>query len=220
MPSGQPLSAGTVVPGLREAIVDGEFAPGSRLSEQAIASRFGVSRTPVREAFAQLEREGLVLTVARTGVFVRTIDAREAEDIYETREALETQAARLAARRQTAVTIARLRERLAALGAAADASDVHAYTAQLDRFYELLMEAAGNGVLRRSYEALTGPVRRLRRIAMHYPGRLRASYEHAVAIVEAIASGNEDAAELEMRNQLLTAREAVLAVLNREQGAP
>ncbi len=214
MPSGQPLSASKVVPVLREAIVDGELAPGSRLSEQAIASRFGVSRTPVREAFAQLEREGLVLTVARTGVYVRIIDAREAEDIYETREALETQAARLAARRQTPVTIARLRERLGALGDAAKADDERAYTAQLDRFYELLMEAAGNGVLRRSYEALTGPVRRLRRIAMQYPDRLHASYEHAVAIVEAIASGNEDMAEAEMRSQLSTAREAVLTVLS------
>jgi DNA-binding GntR family transcriptional regulator len=218
LPSAQPLSAGRVVPALREAIVNGEFAPGSRLSEQAVASRYGVSRTPVREAFSQLEREGLVLTLARTGVFVRTIDAREAEEIYETREALETQAVRLAARHQTPVAIARLHERLADLGRAADALDERAYTAQLDRFYDLLMELAGNGVLRRAYEALTGPVRRLRRIAMKYPGRLRASYEHAIAIVEAIASGNEDRAEVAMRSQLATARAAVLTVLASEEG--
>ncbi len=207
------------MPALREAIVNGELAPGSRLSEQAIATRLGVSRTPVREAFAQLEREGLVLTVARMGAFVRAIDAHEAEDIYQTREALETRAARLAARRQTAVTIARLRERLTALREAVDAADERAYTAALDRFYELLRELSGNEVLRRTYEALTGPVRRLRRIAMRYSGRLRASYNHAVAIVDAIASGSEDAAEAEMRSQLSTAREAVLAVLTGEEGA-
>lgn len=208
-----------LAPALRESIVDGTYAPGARLSEQTVATMFGVSRTPVREAFAQLEREGLVITVARTGVFVRTIDAREAEDIYETREALETQAARLATRRQTPVSIARMRERLAALAAAAAHDDVKEYTSELDRFYELLMEIAGNDVLRRSYEALTGPVRRLRRIAMRYPGRVHASLEHAAAIVVAIESRDEDAAEREMRSQLSTAREAVLAVLTTQQGA-
>ena len=219
LPSGQLISASRIVPALREAIVAGEFAPGARLSENAVAATFGVSRTPVREALAQLEREGLVLTVARTGVFVRAIDAREAEEIYETREALETQAARLAARRQTPVTIAQLRERLAALGAAAASDDAREYTAELDRFYDLLMLAAGNGVLRRTYEALTGPVRRLRRIAMKHPGRLAASYGHAIAIVDAIETGSEDRAEREMRNQLFSARQAVLAVLKSERGA-
>jgi DNA-binding GntR family transcriptional regulator len=217
MPSAQPL-AERVVAALREAIVDGVYEAGTRLSELAVAAQFNVSRTPVREAFTQLEREGLVQTVARTGAFVRAIDRREVEEIYETREALETQAARLAARRQTPVTIARLRERLDALGHAAAHGNTTEYTAELDRFYDLLMEAAGNEVLRRSYEALSGPVRRLRRIAMRYSGRLSASYGHAIAIVDAIASGNEDHAEHEMREQLATARQAVLAVLREQQG--
>jgi DNA-binding GntR family transcriptional regulator len=215
-PAGESLSSIRVVPALREAIVDGSLAPGSRLSEVQIAQHFGVSRTPVREAFGQLEREGLVLTVARAGAYVREIDARDVEEIYETREALETQAARLATRRLTAVARARLDERLAALGASASQGDDNAYTAELDRFYELMMELAGNATLRRSYEALSGPVRRLRRIAMRQSGRMAASFEHARAIVEAIGGGDPDAAEREMRAQLTTAREAVSAVLARE----
>jgi DNA-binding GntR family transcriptional regulator len=108
---------------------------------------------------------------------------------------------------------------LSALSAAVVHQDVKEYTTELDRFYELLMEIAGNDVLRRSYEALTGPVRRLRRIAMQYPGRVHASLEHAAAIVAAIESRDEDTAEREMRSQLSSAREAVLSVLTTQQGA-
>lgn len=207
------LAAARVVPALREAIVTGGLAPGARLSEIQIGVRLGVSRTPVREAFGQLEREGLVVTVARTGAYVREINGRDVEEIYETREALETQAARLAARRLTGVGKARLDERVASLAVAAAHADEIAYTGELDAFYELLMDLAGNATLRRSYEGLSGPVRRLRRIAMRYPERMAASLEHARAIVAAISSRNEDSAERAMREQLTTAREAVTTVL-------
>jgi DNA-binding GntR family transcriptional regulator len=209
----QSLAAGIVVPALREAIISGRLGPGSRLSENQIALHYGVSRTPVREAFAQLEREGLLRTVARAGAFVRDIDARDVEEIYETREALETQAARLATKRLTGVGKARLEQYLGQLKPHVASSDVSAYVAELDLFYDLLMDLAGNATLRRSYEALSGPVRRLRRIAMRFPGRVEASFAHANAIVAAIASGDCDAAERAMREQLVTAREAVTAVL-------
>jgi DNA-binding GntR family transcriptional regulator len=210
------LATSLVVPALREAIVDGSLAPGSRLSEVQIGRHYGVSRTPVREAFAQLEREGLLLTVQRAGAFVREIDERDVAEIYETREALETQAARLATRRLTAVGKARIDECLAALAAPAAANDAAAYVAALDRFYEMLMNLAGNATLRRSYEALSGPVRRLRRIAMRRPDRMAASLAHARAIVAAIASGDQDRAERELREQLTTARIAVTSVLRHD----
>jgi DNA-binding GntR family transcriptional regulator len=212
----QSLSAGIVVPALREAIVSGRLGPGSRLSESQIALHYGVSRTPVREAFAQLEREGLLRTVARSGAFVRDIDARDVEEIYETREALETQAARLATKRLTGVGKARLDERLGRLKPHVASGDASGYVAELDLFYDLLMDLAGNATLRRSYEALSGPVRRLRRIAMRFPGRIDASFAHAEAIVTAIVSSDCDAAERAMREQLITAREAVTAVLTNQ----
>ena len=79
----------------------------------------------------------------------------------------------------------------------------------------MLLDLAGNSTLRRCYEALSGPVRRLRRIAMRQPGRMSASLDHARAIVAAIALRDEDAAERAMRAQLTTARAAVTAVLSR-----
>jgi len=214
--SNESLSDVRVVPALREAIVEGRLLPGSRLAEAEIGAHFSVSRTPVREAFAQLEREGLVVTVARAGVYVRSIDAHDVGEIYETREALEVQAVRLVARRLTRVGRAMLEERLTALEPHVAANDTVGYTIELDRFYDVIMELTANATLRRSYEALSGPVRRLRRIAMRYDGRMAASLEHARAIVAAIATGNEEAAGHEMRLQLDAARVAVTDVLTRE----
>jgi DNA-binding GntR family transcriptional regulator len=203
--SNESLSDIRVVPALREAIIEGRLLPGSRLAEVEIGAHFGVSRTPVREAFAQLEREGLVVTVARAGVYVRSIDAHDVGEIYETREALEVQAVRIVARRITGVGRAMLEERLTALEPHVAANDTVGYTVELDRFYDVIMELTANATLRR-----------LRRIAMRYEGRMAASVEHARAIVAAIATGNEEAAEHEMREQLDAARVAVTNVLTRE----
>ena len=97
-----------VVPALREAIVGNLLAPGERLTEVALAERLGVSRTPVREAFAQLEREGLVTLVPRAGAFVREVTLRDVDEIYTVRAALEGMAVELAARNITAVGRARI----------------------------------------------------------------------------------------------------------------
>src|SRR5258707_11313811 len=101
--SGDSLSDGVVVPALREAIVEGVLAPGSRLSEVQLAKQLNVSRTPMREAFAQLEREGLVTIVARVGAFVRLVTLRDVAEIYTVRTALECLAVQLSAQNITAL---------------------------------------------------------------------------------------------------------------------
>src|ERR1700712_1744909 len=118
-----------VIPALREAIVGNLMPPGARLTETALAASLGVSRTPVREAFAQLEREGLVTVVARMGVFVREVSERDVEETYTVRAALESLAVELATARRSPLGIARLDEGLAQMSKAVAASDEVAYTA-------------------------------------------------------------------------------------------
>lgn len=86
---------------IREKMLLGGFMAGSRLSEVALAKEIGVSRTPVREAMAQLTVEGLIDYVPRLGSFVRKLDRRELQELYEIREVLEGYAARRAAERIT-----------------------------------------------------------------------------------------------------------------------
>src|SRR5436190_5321759 len=89
--------ADTVYGALRQAILDREFDPGEPLTEHGLCARFRVSRTPVREALAKLERDHLVRVVPKKGAFVRTLSSDEIRDLYEVREALEALAVRLAA---------------------------------------------------------------------------------------------------------------------------
>jgi len=211
------VSDGVVVPALREAIVEGVLAPGSRLSEVQIAKQLNVSRTPMREAFAQLEREGLVTVVARVGAFVRSVTLRDVAEIYRVRIALECLAVQLAAERITALGRAQLEDVTDAMQASLAANDPAAYVDALDRFYAIVMTLADNRTLQATHASLIGPVRRLRRIAMSRGGRMRVSCELAVKIKNAIISGDPVVQDL-MREQLHGACEAATDVLKENEG--
>ncbi|WEY42151.1 MULTISPECIES: GntR family transcriptional regulator [Paraburkholderia] len=210
--TGDSLSDGVVVPALREAIVEGVLAPGSRLSEVQVAKQLNVSRTPMREAFAQLEREGLVTILPRVGAYVRSVTLRDVEEIYTVRAALECLAVQLASERMTALGTAQLDDVIEAMRTSVDANDVAAYVDALDRFYTIVMTIADNRTLQQSHASLIGPVRRLRRIAMARGGRMRASFEQAVRIRDAIVNRTKDVQQL-MREQLQGACAAAVDVL-------
>jgi DNA-binding GntR family transcriptional regulator len=201
-----------VVPALREAIVGNLLPPGERLTEVSLAARLGVSRTPVREAFSQLEREGLVTVVPRVGVFVREVSVRDVEEIYTVRAALESLAVELATARRTPLGQARLDEVLAEMGSAVEEADDTAYTAALDRFYAVIMSLADNSTLYATHHSLLGPVRRLRRLAMIQPGRMEASYRQSLRIRDAIVNGDRRGPDL-MREQLTKAQKAAMNAL-------
>lgn len=214
--SSDSLSEGIVVPALREAIVEGVLAPGSRLSEVQVAKQLNVSRTPMREAFVQLEREGLVTIVPRVGAFVRSVTLRDVEEIYTVRAALECLAVELASQRITALGRAQLDDVIDAMRTSVAADDPASYVDALDRFYTIVMTIADNRTLQESHAGLIGPVRRLRRIAMARGGRMRASYEQAVRIRDAIVN-RDPAVQILMREQLHGACKAALDVLNQAE---
>jgi DNA-binding GntR family transcriptional regulator len=211
------LSDMVVVPTLREAIVDNVLAPGSRLREVQLAAQLGVSRTPLREAFAQLEREGLVTVLPRAGVFVREVTLRDVDEIYRVRAALEGMAVELAARNLTPLGRARLDAAVDAMREQVEANDPAAYTRELDAFYATVMDLADNTVLHRTHDGLLGPVRRLRRIAMSRQGRMSASYRQTVRIKDAINRGDLACVAL-MHEQLAKACEAAKDALRASGG--
>ena len=91
--------ADSVYVALRRALVAGDFHPGEPLTEGELCRRFAVSRTPVREALAKLERDQLVRVVPKKGAFVRSLSHAEIRELYQLREALEALVVRLAAPR-------------------------------------------------------------------------------------------------------------------------
>lgn len=185
---------------LRQAIIDGEFEPGKRLTELSIAALFGISRTPVREAFFRLQRDGLVRGSRGWGIEV--VDPRqELTDIYHIREALEGRAARMAALRATNAEIERI-VGLAQASAETDPVDVETRARLNGEFHLAITEASHAQRLVRmvgEYRELFASPRRLRRLTIEETRR--AVDDHRV-VAEAISNRDPDAAEWGIRAHL------------------
>lgn len=141
-----------VVAALRRAIVIGELQPESHLKEPVLAQRFGVSRLPVREAIAQLDREGLVRIEPRRGAFVIGVTEQDIDDIYECRLALETVAVRRAAPRVTAAELAELEDFVRQMEIAVAASQPQLLATADMSFHRQLVALSGNRALAHAWE--------------------------------------------------------------------
>ena len=141
-----------VVTALRRAIVIGELPPGAHLKEPLLAQRFGVSRLPVREAIAQLDREGLVRIEPRRGAFVIGVTEQDVSDIYECRLMLETAAVRRAARRVTPEALAELEDFVRQMRAATAAGQPQQVAAADMGFHRQIVALSGNRALASAWE--------------------------------------------------------------------
>ena len=137
----------------RDLIVTGEIAPGERLIEEALGQRLGMSRNPVRESLKILEREGFVTISPFRGAVVSQIGHKEAMDIFEIRELLDSFAAAQAARKYTAADLRQLRSILSAGAKALAKGDIAKLSADNGRFHSKVHEMSGNVELIRSLEA-------------------------------------------------------------------
>src|SRR6476660_7982612 len=147
---------------LEEDIIFGRFAPGSRLVEDTLMTRYGASRHFVRQGLFQLERQGIVLREKNIGATVRFYSAEEVRQIYEVREMLTRQAALMIALPATASLIEQLSELQRQYCARADAQDLRGIHEANDAFHVALFSACGNPYLVRSlqdYMNLTLPMR-------------------------------------------------------------
>ncbi|MCA1196301.1 GntR family transcriptional regulator [Saccharopolyspora sp. 6V] len=179
---------------LQDRISDGRLRPGDRLYEQEIAAEFGVSRVPVREAIRMLQSEGLVdVAPNRRGVFVRSLDRAQVEELFDVREALEALAARLAASRASADDADRLGVLAERARRAWAGGDVDAMSAANTEFHDRIVALSGNALLASVLEPLHGRLAWLFRLNLE-PERVCREHDELHA---AIAGGDGDrAAEL------------------------
>lgn len=129
---------------LREAILKGELKPGERLMELQLASKLGVSRTPIREAIRMLEQEGLAVTIPRKGAEVAKMTEKDMEDVLQIREALDELAVQLACGQITDEDFVSLKN---AMEAFKDYSKLHdvKHLAEADvKFHDIIYQATGN----------------------------------------------------------------------------
>jgi GntR family transcriptional regulator, rspAB operon transcriptional repressor len=172
---------------LREDIIHWRLQPGAALGEVELAERLGVSRTPVREALLRLTAEGLVSTDGGRTATVSAVSADNIRDLYELREALETQAARLAARRRDASVFEALRKKILDEIAVADDPDrAEEPVVASSQLFAAIREAAGSVYLANALLDLRGALERVWRYGHRSPWRRSASAAEQLLIVEAI----------------------------------
>ncbi len=184
----------TVYKELKEAILRGDIVSGERLMEIPLATRLGVSRTPVREAIRRLEKEQLVVIIPGKGARVAGISDKEAMDALEVRLMIETMAAKLAAKNITKEQIEQLRDINIKIKNAADGGDI-AGISELDNiFHRTISEASGNSILFTVARFLEGQVLRYRIEYIKRISDYNSMLSEHDAVIEAIQSGDGDRA--------------------------
>ncbi|MEC8861066.1 MAG: GntR family transcriptional regulator [Pseudomonadota bacterium] len=194
---------------IQTAIVKGDIAPGTRLSEQYLSDTFGIGRGPLREAIRRLEGRRLVVRIPHAGVRVASLSVAELIELYYVREALEGMACRLAAQHMTEEEIAGLRQVLARHEQHAGLHTNESYYQQegeLDLHY-LIIQGSRNHML---HELLCSDLYHLVRMYRYRfsttPERPQQAFSEHHRIIEAIADRDGELAELLMRRHISASR--------------
>ena len=197
---------------IRNDILRGRYQPGEPISERGGAKRLAVSRVPVREALFQLERDGLVEIIPGRGAQVRKFNASNIESIYQTREALEGMAVRLAAERMTSTQLDGFRKKFEAIISTPEVTDVEAISRLGDEFHLTIIEGSRNSMIIDFCESMAELVNLARRLSyglVSADAVGRVTREH-LEILDAVSKAKPDLAERRMRRHISTWRGVVL----------
>lgn len=187
---------------LRQAIITGEFAPGERLMEIALADRLGVSRTPVREAIRKLELEGLVVMIPRRGAEVARITEEGLRNVLEVRCALEELAVTLACRRIDEEGKAKLKACHLQFVDAVEKGDTLEIADQDEAFHECIFEQSRNGRLLQIIHNLKEQMYRYRMEYVKDISYHEELVEEHERLMQAILCGDEETAKQLMRHHI------------------
>jgi DNA-binding GntR family transcriptional regulator len=174
-----------------------------RLDERKLAQDFGISRTPVREAMAQLESEGFVRLVPRRGIYVVRKTKREVIELITAWAALESMAARLITQTASAEEIAGLRRLFATFERGADAAKLDEYSEVNIEFHQTIIRLSRNKVLIDMAENLFAHMRMIRRKTIGEKDRVARSIQDHINIIEALEARSTDRAEELVRDHAL-----------------
>jgi len=180
---------------LEEEILDGLYQPGESLTELRVSTEFGVSRTPVREAFRQLELDGLVVSTPNKGIVVKGIDEQDIEDMFDIRVHVEGMAARRAAKSMDARERKELAEALALEEFYTTRDDIEALQASDSRFHEIIFKGSHSRILQSILVTLHSHSRSARRRSLSSEGRPAQALAEHRKIMEAILAGQAEQAE-------------------------
>jgi DNA-binding GntR family transcriptional regulator len=187
---------------LKDLIVAGRLVPGEQILEDQVKQDLGVSRTPVREALQRLQFEGLVEVRPHKGTFVSRVDVESLREIFEFREAIEGQAAALAALRMSPEARAELQQLQDVFRQSVASGDPKSFHESDTRLHRAVVAACGNGRLQQAVSIIESLIARTRFLSIIALTRMEQSSSEHEAIIDAVVRGDPRAAEERMRNHI------------------
>ena len=204
----------TIAEQIKRLIYAGEFKPGDRLNEAALALRMGTSRGPIREAIRILAGIGLVTAVMNRGVFVREVSIREMLEIYDLRALVFGFAAERAAEHVTDDDRRKFELLLDQMdGACSDGDNDLYYNVNL-QFHALIVQLAHSQRAQRLYDDYVKELHLFRRQNFNKPGNMRRSNIEHRRIYEAISAGSKSKAKAQAEHHIQAGRQRLLATLD------
>lgn len=198
---------------LEGMILQGELAPGTRLIQTEVAADFGVSRLPVRDAFAILIQKDLVVALPRRGVMVREIDRQQLNNLFELRELLETHAVKRSLPHLTPADLEQA-ERLVAKQEKTAERDMVTLLDIDESFHRLLWSRCGNAELDAHIGDVWRRIKLIRAQARQVAGWKKRSLESHHRILASLRAGDAKAAVEQIRTGIQRSRDELIASLD------
>jgi len=195
---------------IERAILMGDYQPGAKLNEAALAERLGVSRGPVREAFRMLDEAGLVRTEKNRGVYVRDIPITEALEIFDLRAAMDEWVGKKLAACITAEQLKEIKALVAEMELAVKVQDAHQYHVLNLKFHDRMVDATGNRKLADTYRKLIKELSLFRRQNLADGVLMKKFLAEHKQIVKAIASGDAAAAGQAMFDHVMQSKQRTI----------
>jgi DNA-binding GntR family transcriptional regulator len=205
---------------IRRAILERQFVPGERLSIPELAARFDVSQMPVRQAIGRLSDEGLVDVRPRSGTFVAQVDARDIEETFEIRRALERLAAETATTNATPKDIEKLTELVDQMDTVGSENlDPEGHDRLNSDFHRRIIRLSGNQKLYEMYEQLNAHLKiaRIHMSSNDWPSRVEREQAEHREIVAALRHGNSKALADALSRHITRSREALVADIRKSE---
>jgi DNA-binding GntR family transcriptional regulator len=208
-----------IVDFIKDSVISGRLKPGERVPEQEIAESFGISRTPIREAFRQLESEGFITVTPRKGAVVSPITDKDVSEFYEIKSLLEGYAAKTACVKLTPRDIKKLESLNSQMERCAEKDDVKGFFKLDNQFHDTFLKSCGNEKLCVLVHQLVQQFERFRITALSLPGRMSDSVRQHREIIDAFTHGNSSLVEGLVRANAEKGRDILVEQISREKGS-
>lgn len=204
----------TVFNEIRDKILNFEILPGVKVPDKDISEEMGISRTPVREALFRLAENGLIHAKPNRGFTVRTYTAKEVEDLYNMREALEGLAVKLTIRNINESKIKSFYDLMERYKNVLNTNDVLTFNKLDQEFHDLIAKHSENEFLKQNLRSMHDKIWLIRRYLYFLPGTFQEAYEEHSNIIECVEKRNTNKAKAAMSQHILRAMKDIIRQFN------